>query len=308
MKTEFRLLRLICRLALTALAVSRIIPTLLFGGSVPDEPATTPVVRLIQAGREPRRELRLAPKAGLRQTMVVNFKMQITQQGKAESSVKMPEIKMVCDMKVTRVESNGDVRCEFEYGRPEVVAGPDQTAALQELEKRLQSLQGVKGTAVVTSRNAWKEMKFIVPLGADEEFKSYVESMKQSLCQAGSQLPEELVGAGAKWEMITPVTANGIKMEQKMVTELLSVAGDSCNFAMQIKQSVDHQTIQKGGAAGEISALTKGSGHTELNLSEVFPRLATVATTSDMRVLTEAGGKKAEYSMKMDVKVKIHTQ
>src|SRR5262245_13549963 len=89
--------------------------------------ASTPQVKLLEAGAEPRKVLRLHPKAGDKQT--VNLAMKMTMETKVwempGQPMKMPEMKMTMDLTVKSVSDNGDIAYETVVTDATVAEGAD---------------------------------------------------------------------------------------------------------------------------------------------------------------------------------------
>ncbi len=71
----------------------------------------TPVVRLLEAGAEPRRQLRYAPAPGDKASLTMTMKMgmQMTMGDRAAPKTNLPAMVMVMNIDVQEVGANGDI-------------------------------------------------------------------------------------------------------------------------------------------------------------------------------------------------------
>src|SRR5262249_28156349 len=151
-------------------------------------------IKLIDAGKDPKKPLRLTAKVGLKRSMVMTMKMAMamTLDTTEIPMQKFPETRMTMDMKVTAVAPNGDIRYEFKIKKPEVIADKGANPAVVDAMKNaLKGMEGLSGYAVVTSRGFTKEADIKVPAEMDPQMKQLMEGTKQSLHQIASPLPEE---------------------------------------------------------------------------------------------------------------------
>ena len=266
-----------------------------------DVPADAPVVKLIDAGKDPKKPLRLTAKVGLKRSMVMTMKMAMamTMGTNAMPMQKLPETRMTMEMKVTNVAPNGDIRYEFKIKKPEVIAGPDSNQMVVDAMKNaLKGMEGMSGYAVVTNRGFTKEADISMPANMDPQMKNFMESTKQSLHQIASPLPEEPVGVGAKWETIMKLKQNGMVLDQTATNDLVELKGDTGKINLKIKQNAERQKITQGGVTVDLISLkSTGDGIMNFDLTRLVPSLATVNLHSNSEM--EAMGNK--MSMKLDM-------
>ena len=278
--------------------------SLLFGSSVtaaPDVPAGSPVVKLVDAGKGAKKQLRFTAKKGLTRTMIMTMKMGMAMSMGANSMPMqtLPTMKMTMDMKVTDVSGEGDIKYTFLLKQPEVVAekGTPQTV-IDEMKKASKGMAGLTGYAVVTSRGFTKEADINVPKDADPQMKQFMDSIKQSLYQISAPLPDEAVGVGAKWDTVMQLTQNGMTLDQTATNELVELKGDSGKLKLTIKQNAKPQKVTVNGMqVNVLSLVSNGSGETTLDFTRLVPSQATVTLHSDLKM--EASGTKV--GMQMDL-------
>jgi uncharacterized protein DUF6263 len=269
--------------------------------AAPDAPAGSPVVKLVDAGKGAKKQLRFTAKKGLTRSMVMTMKMGMAMSMGANSMPRqdLPVMKLTMDMKVTDVTAGGDIRYTFSLKQPEVIAdkGTPQ-AVIDAVKSASKGMAGLTGYAVVTSRGFTKEADINVPKDADPQMKQFMDSIKQSLYQISAPLPEEAVGVGAKWDTVMQLTQNGMTLDQTATNELVDLKGDTGKLKLTLKQSAKPQKIAVNGMdVNVLSLASNGTGETSLDFTRLVPSQATVTLHSDLKM--EAGGQK--IGMQMDL-------
>lgn len=113
-------------------------------------------VKLLEAGAEPRKVLRLHPKPGDKQTLEVTFKT-ATGMGAGGPSLKLPAIKLALNATVKSVSPEGDITCELAMGQASVLDEPGSAPKLvEEMKKAVSSFNGISGTLTLSDRGMVK--------------------------------------------------------------------------------------------------------------------------------------------------------
>ena len=201
---------------------------------------STTQVKLLEAGAEPRKVLRLHPSPGDKQTLRLTMKMAMeTKMGGTQGqAMKLPGMTMNMDVTVKDVSDKGDITYEVVMGDTSVADDPGGAPQLAELMKAaLGGAKGMSGTGTVSSRGlsqrdgvqsaAWRRRPNPPDNGSDEGF----------LLFAGGPLPEEAAGPGARWEVRRPIKSQGMAIDQTETRELVSIDGERVTT-----KSHDHPT------------------------------------------------------------------
>ncbi len=244
-----------------------------------------PVVKLVKPGAEPRRELRIAVKPGQAETMKMTMTMAIGMKlgARSQPANKLPPMVMDMDMKVTDVKPSGDLRYEFTLTKADVGAAPGIDPRVKgAIQKALGGLKGLGGWAVVTNRGLTKEAKINIPPGVDPQTKQVMQGMEQAMQQMGAPLPEEPVGIGAQWQVITKMSQNGIQIGQTATYDLVKLTGDDLSCKVAIVQSAPRQKVPSpvGVTVDLLSMKSTGGGTTDLRLTKIAPVKSQVKVTS----------------------------
>ncbi|MCA9661284.1 MAG: hypothetical protein KC486_23295 [Myxococcales bacterium] len=274
-----------------------------------------PEIKLLDAGQEPRAPLRVKVEAGQRETMLMTMTMgmEMDMGGMgAMPKMAMPPIAMSMGIHVTSVSDTGDFRYEFSLDSVDVKARPSDPPEIAEAMKgAMAGMVGMSGSSVVSNRGEVREASFKLPPNALPQVKQTMDSMQQSIKQIAVPFPEEAVGIGAKWEVISAgAEINGITMTQKSSYEVLERDGDTLTLATTVNQDAEPQVMKAPGIPATATVYLEelesdGSGKSSFNLTHVSPVSGTMDLTSKMRMSVDAGGQKQAMKMNMDLGLEI---
>jgi hypothetical protein len=272
-------------------------------------------VKLLQAGAEPRKVLRLAPKAGDQQTLGMTMKMGIEiKMGEMEMpAMKIPPISMDMTVSIKEVSAGGDISYEMVMG--EASLGEDADSSPEIIAAMKGSLDGVKGmtgTAKMSNRgiNLGSQMK--APSSANEQMRQALDQVKDSMDRVSAPLPEEAVGVGARWESGTTVKAQGMNLKQVATYELVSLEGDRVVIKSTINQNAANQKISNPSMPGlkvDVSKMTgKGGGSATWELSKILPVQGNIDLKSETNMGVPVGGEQQTMSMNMDMSLQMQSK
>src|SRR6476646_3409202 len=161
------------------------------------------IVTLVAPGAAPRTALRYTIggdyKAHMDMAMLLGMSMEMA--GIPAQTVQMPEMKMGADVGVRSVTPSGDVTFDFAYTSVTL----DQTAgvdpSLASLVQGMDAdLKKVRGSATMNTRGATHGSSMDISNVSDPRLTQMLGSLATSLDSVTIPLPEEAVGAGARWE------------------------------------------------------------------------------------------------------------
>jgi hypothetical protein len=271
-------------------------------------PASTMQVKLLEAGAEPRKALRLHPSPGDKQTLALIIKMAMeTKVGDAATpAMKIPPMKMSVAATVKEVSDAGDIACEFVMGDISVSDQPGGTPEVAEAMKAaFVGIKGLTGTGTVSSRGFSKEVEFKAPAGSNPQARQLMDQMKEFINELVAPLPEEAVGPGARWEAKTPLKSQGMTIDQTATYELVTVEGERLTTKSTIVQHAANQKIQNPAMPGLKMDLTKmvgnGSGERTFDLAHLLPATGTGKVHSETSMTMNMGGQKQPMTMKIDM-------
>lgn len=272
-------------------------------------------IKLLEPGAEPRKVLRFHPKPGDKQSMLMTMKMGMgIKIGDAENPpMKLPVMKMGMDVTIKDVATNGDISYDIVMSDAGIVDDPEVIAQVAEAMKNaLGSMKGVGGKGVLSSRGVNKGTDIKAPEGADPQVNQFVDQMKETMSRVASPLPEEPVGAGAKWEVKMPVKSQGMAFTQTATFELASLDGDRAAAKTTVTQTASNQKIANPMMPGSKVDLNKmtgnGTGEVTLDFAQILPPEASVEYHQNMTMSMTAGGQKQAIVMKLDLNLHIESK
>jgi hypothetical protein len=275
----------------------------------------TTQVKLLEAGAEPRKVLRLHPSPGDKQTLHLTLKMAVeTKMGEMQSqAMKLPAMTMNMDTTVKDVSDKGDITYELVMGETTLADDPGGNAQLAEIMKAaLGGIKGMSGTGTVSSRGLAKGMEFKVPPGADAQTRQVMDQMRSSFSSIAAPLPEEAVGPGARWEAKIPIKSQGMTIDQTGTSELVSIEGERVTTKGTFTQRASNQKIESPAMPGLKMDLIKmvgtGTGESKFDLGKLLPSEGTTDLHSETDMAMNMGGQKQPISTKLDLNVRLESK
>jgi len=272
-------------------------------------------VRLLDAGAEPRRTLRIHAKPGDRQKVVMTMKMAMNMEmgGMPAQAVKMPGLTMKMELVVKEVSPEGDITYETILGDASVAEEEGVMPQVADaIKASFASLKGFTGAGTISSRGTAKGTEKKLPGSTNPQMRQALEQMHDSFAALTSGFPEEAVGPGAKWEVKLPLKTQGMTIMQTTTCELISMEEDTLNLKNSLVQNAANQKIENPSMPGlkmDLNKLTgTGTGDATINLNQILPSKATMNTKSDMAMSMNMAGQKQTMTMKMDINLKFETE
>lgn len=281
------------------------------GGSAKNTTSAASQVKLLEAGAEPRKALRRHAKVGDKQTGTMVLKIGLDM-GLGQP-MKLPAISMTMEFVIKSVAPNGDISYEFMMKDASVTEDPDTLPQIAEAMKAsIASLKGVSGSTTISARGVNLRTEMKIPPGADPQTRQSIEQTKDALSNVSAPLPEEAIGAGAKWEIKQQVKSQGMTIDQTTSCELVSVEGDRLTLKNSVAQHAANQKIQSPAMPALKLDLKKmtgtGSGSVTLDLAQVFPVEGTFDQHSESELGMDSGAGAQALNMKTDVNIRLESK
>ncbi|MEY4917960.1 MAG: hypothetical protein RL616_1873, partial [Verrucomicrobiota bacterium] len=127
-------------------------------------------VKLLNAGSEPRKVLRLHPAVGDKQTTTMTMKMAMTMSAGGETmpAMDLPAMVMTMEVAVKDVSTNGEISYTVLYSEADTEAGKDaKSAASAALKSSMAGLRGMSGEGKMSDRGIVKSLEMKLPPEAD---------------------------------------------------------------------------------------------------------------------------------------------
>jgi hypothetical protein len=265
-------------------------------------------VRLIEAGAEPRQQLRVHAKAGDKQSLATAIKMDMEMKmgGLDAPAMKMPALKLVVDSTIKSVAENGDVTYDLLVSDSSVADDPDVMPQISDAMKAaFGAMKGATGTGRMSSRGIVTEVKMAPVANTGARDANSLDQINETVKNMAIPLPEEAIGPGAKWEAKSKIKSQGMTLDQVATYELVSVDSQSATIKTDIVQTAAKQKIQSPSMPGMMVDLTKMSGKAtgEAKLDQTKPFLVEGHGTmhSEMDMSMNMAGQDQTMSMKLNV-------
>jgi hypothetical protein len=271
-------------------------------------------VKLLEAGAEPRKALRLHPAPGDKQsvTMTTKIGMDISA-GEKQQAVKLPSMTLTLEATVKSVSANGDIAYETVISDMSAAEAPESGETPDAMKTAMDSIKGVKGAETMSNRGLTKSSSMKLPAAsADPQVRAAFSQLLSGGLSGGIPLPEEPIGPGAKWEVKRHTKAQGISQDHTSTYELVAIEGERLTVKTTATRQAPVQKIQNPAMRGmqvEVTKLTgSGDGSMTFDLTKVMPLEAAmdmqVTTVMDMSI----GGQTQSMTTKMDQSMKLEAK
>lgn len=273
--------------------------------------SSPPVVRLVNPGREPRRELAyhyaLEPsETGLELRAAVDLAF-----GAAPiPRVRIPALALTAKVTPKSVSPSGDLRFAFRIDDIRMLPTPDanaQVATLLGQALKDPSAGRIGGSAVISRKGLIRELR-IDAAAADPRLGPMWDQVRNRI--GGFVLPDRPVGPGAIWESVQTVTTQGGRVRQ--VTRFTLESRQGGRFWVK---TVFLQTLVEPGPDGpppaglpafRVNAMDVSlSGVLEWDVSNPFPVSGSAAGTGSLRADLGQGGQKQPMSLSFDLDLQL---
>lgn len=191
-----------------------------------------PSVRVLEAGAEPRRELRYRPTVGETRTLVVALEMTTKMDMPGMPSMgelPAPTTKMTSSVRIDEVDATGNVAYTTKIERFDFSGGdPAAAAMLEGMKSGMNGLAGTETRGRIDARGRSLAKTATPAAGPAAGFPG-----AGGLDQMTIPFPEEAVGVGAKWEIVESIDQGGFAITMTSVATLtaLDEAGASVELA-----------------------------------------------------------------------------
>jgi hypothetical protein len=261
-----------------------------------------PQVELLEAGNEPRQELRFRPQVNAKQTSTMTFQMDtdVSMAGQTMPKVDLPPITVAIDTVVTKVEPNGNIHFKSSYSNVDVMNSsslPPQV--LEAMRSQMKKMVGTSGSFIIDNRGQIQTAKFASSQKSDANLKQFSEQMSTSFDQMSSPLPQEAIGIGAKWRVTTTPSLSGMSVQQTITYELVNLKDNIATLNMWFEQHANPQKLTlpgiPNGATVTLKSLeSKGDGRLMMQLDRPFPLRANLIANSKNEMSIQQAGKAGE--------------
>jgi hypothetical protein len=276
-------------------------------------PAKPVEIELIEAGAEPRVELRYAPPVRTKQTLTMKGTTSNKQwlEGELLSPQAFPGSMMSVEFTVDRIDERGHIVLGYTFVDIDVILPEGHGNATIDRE-RLEQVIGTAGNMVLSDRGQVIESKVTQAKSRDAAGRQFVSTFDQSLRQVIVPFPKERVGPGASWRFRRTVTPNNTSVDEVATFTLRAVESGVLHLDVRIEQSGKPQTIRAPREGAPPMKLLSMRGVSEGPL-EIDPRRPVLlegrlVSTSDSTIELAIGGKLQQMRMELTVNSGFETE
>ena len=269
-------------------------------------------VKLLEAGAEPRKVLRLHPTVGDKQTMAMTLKMsmEMGMAGNKLPAMDIPPMLMKLEVEGKNVSAEGEIAYQLEFTDATVEADTNSIAGVAALIKTtLNGIRGMTGTGQMNAQGIVKSLDMKLPPGAAPQLGQTAGQINDAFASSMTVLPDAAIGVGAKWEYKTRVKFQGVTTDQTVVYELVSLEGEQFTLRSTITQTAANQKMDSPVMPGmkvDLNQLTgSGTATTTQQLGQIMPEKTSLDQETQMSLGMNVGQQKQKLDMKMTMKVTI---
>ena len=265
-------------------------------------------VILLEAGQTPHQVLRMKPVKGQthRHEMSMQMKMASEANGQGMPGVDSPPMTFTMESTVTDIKENGDFDVTVVYtdaGLGDDSGPPEMVEALTDV---MQSMIGIRFNSLINARGATEKTEVEMPDSVNPLVRQQISEMAKSLDQMTSPFPEEAIGLGGKWKLVSPMETGGIKLTQTTIFTVEALTADTVTVSVAISQEAPPQDIDvpdAGGAKVRLESLTcQGTGRSKLNLQSVL------ADQVDLKIELELEMNVQSFGQEIDIVQTVENQ
>lgn len=247
------------------------------------------VIRLLDNGAEPRSEAKYAVNKGTSKPLQMGMDVEMSMKsGELEvPSSKMPRMLLVFNF-TTGDKSAANWPIEGKLTKISLDpqgAQQDQIAKL--LSPQLGSVEGLSLNYFIDERGRTRDVAIKLPKDLNGIADQMLTGLAQTADTMTSPLPQEPIGIGAKWEVLSRISANGADLLQITTYTLEKRDGKVLSLDAAVQQFAAKETtnppgMPPGASARLVSYKCQGAGKPVFDLGDVAPVSGSVSTSTAM--------------------------
>jgi hypothetical protein len=188
--------------------------------------------------------------------------------------------------------------------------GAAQEQIASALRPQLGALEGIGMNYFVDEKGRIRDVKVTLPPSLPPMAGQMMSGMTQSVESMTSPLPDESIGVGAKWEVLSRIVANGADLLQVTTFTLEKRDGkilalDAVVRQFAAKDTVNPPGLPEGATARLLSYKCQGGGKPVFDMSDVAPTGGSMSINSSMSIelKMDVEGKSEKQTTSVDTKM-----
>lgn len=277
-------------------------------------PSEPPKIELLEAGAEPRTQLRFDPDVGAKRDMTMTMRMKIGMQLGARQTPPVATPPIQATGKVEIVEkTEGRVVGRMQFGAMEVLdepgADPKMVSAMR---AQLGSFDGMSSYTTIDASGAVIDGYLEIPKGIPDNIRQTMRQMGENAGQMTVPMPDEAVGVGAKWTATTTISNMGMNLIQTATYTLEKLEGTTAHLAVSLDQKVAPGPFAPPGLPPgtkvDIKKMSStGKGEMHIDSKAPMPDRVGMDMETHMSMGIDAGGQTQDMSMDMELSMQIES-
>lgn len=287
-----------------------------------DDPASPPAplsskteIELLDAGKEPRQQLRYRFELGREERGHIDMQMAMSmeQEGRELPSVKIPTMRMPMRWRTKELLPDGEILLEFSVEGFEILETEGVDPRVQkQLGTRLKDLGALKGEMKVSAQGQNEVLQLHVPESLPAEFRQTLDALKQQMKSLTTTLPVEPVGVGASWLVRSTIVTPSMRLRQEARFELQALTEQGMEATFSLRQTAPKQKMHLPNVPAGIDVTLEsmggeGSGKLKVAFDRLVPR-SEIELSTEAQSRADHEGRSSRTRVKMDVKVDIRPQ
>jgi hypothetical protein len=249
-----------------------------------------PSVRLVEAGAEPRAALAYSLVKGraVALGMALDMTMGVKSAGRSVEPSAIPRLSLLLDLTTGDAEPGGDPRVDAKLGKVTVEPrGASQAAMADLLRPAMERLGGLSMSYRVSPSGHVHDLVVQPPAGAPQGSAEVLGGVSQSFESMVAPLPAEPVGVGARWRVVSRVSAAGPDLLQLATYTLTALSGREATLGLVLTQVAASDEVRTPGLPDGVKARLRsfrssGRGASRIDLGSVAPEAGTLTVDSAM--------------------------
>lgn len=266
-------------------------------------PATTPTETgpfLVDAGAEPRYQLRYRVPAGTLRTMTMAYDMTMSLPGLGTQV--MPTMLFTGTYDVLEVAADGTFKTRTIFDDTDVRArdGADP-AVVETLKSSLAGMEQLQMLGTFDERGMVLSQEVDTGTGANPATAQMVQQSADSMRAAMTPLPTEAVGKGARWTSTAQINSSGVKLDATTEFEVLAVTATTMRLRAVQKIVAPRQSMTAGPQAMTVEGTGSGTSDITIDLTTMVADTLVSSTMAMTMTMADA----SSTAMTMDQQISM---
>ncbi len=270
------------------------------GGGGATAPTDKAGLTVLDQGAEPRSKLEYKIPPGTKQSFALSVDMGMDMGSAMGGKMKLPSMVMEGEVGFDQAAAGGGMPYKLTTSKLEFVDTPGAAVPAAMINDKLKGVQNMVATGTLAPNGHVSDFK-IDMAGAPPEVQQTLSGLKQSYDQMVTQLPDQPIGKGGRWQVVQQIDENGIKAQQTAVFEVVSIDGSTVKLKSTVALTAPSQTINSNGISADLKRMA-GTGSADLTLD--LTKLVG-PTTMTLHIDEELAAQGQSLSMSMDMAMKM---